>query len=40
MDSVLCFDKGADKKDADAKTENLRARPSYPKLFIGYREDS
>lgn len=39
MDSVLCFDKGAD-KDAKAKARNLRARPSYPKLFIGYRGDS
>lgn len=40
MDSVLCFDKGADKKDAKAKARNLRARPSYLKLFIEYRGDS
>lgn len=40
MDSVLCFDKGADKKDTKAKARNLREHPSYPKLFIGYRKDS
>lgn len=35
MDSVLYFDKGVDKKDANAKARNLRERSSYPKLFIG-----